>query len=68
MIAKDVLAGFVVAGLRPIPGLRIGKRPAGMLNAKGNGIERNVNNGTRKTPIILNPIIFKRNSMPPQLA
>ena len=45
MITKSVLAGSVAVGLRPIPGLRIVKRPAGMPNAKGNGIERNVKNG-----------------------
>ncbi|UCF85849.1 MAG: hypothetical protein JSV50_09515 [Desulfobacteraceae bacterium] len=63
MIVKDVLAGFVDVGLHPTPGLRIVKRPVGMLHAKGNGIERNVRNGTRKTRIILGPITCRRNLM-----
>ena len=68
MITKDVLAGFVDVGLHPTPGLRIVKRPVGMLNAKGNGIERSVQSGIRKTLIILGPITCRRNlMMPPHL-
>jgi len=65
MITKDGPVGFVGVGLHPTPGLRIVKRPVGMLNAKGSGIERSVQNGIGKTPIILKPIIFKRNLIPP---
>jgi hypothetical protein len=68
MIAKEVLAGFVDDGLHPTPGLRIVKRPVGQMNAEGNRLERNVQNGIRKTLIILEPIIFKTNLMlPPPL-
>jgi len=48
MIIKDGPVGFVDVGLHPTPVLRIVKRPVGMINAKGNGIERSVQNGIRK--------------------
>jgi hypothetical protein len=68
MITKGGPVGFVGVGLHPTPGLRVVKRLVGLPNAKGNGIERSVQNGIRKTLIILKPIIFKRNLMlPPHL-
>jgi hypothetical protein len=67
MTTESVLVGFVVVGLHPTPESRIVKRPAGILNAKRNGIGRNVKNGINKTPTILRPIIFKTNLTPPPL-
>ena len=49
----------VANGLSPTPEAASDKKPAGISSVNGNGIERNVQNGTKTMQVILRPTISK---------
>jgi hypothetical protein len=65
MNVESVPAVFVGTGLYPIQGLKVIKRHVEIPNVKGSGTRKNVQSGTGRIPIILEPTTCKRRSLLP---